>query len=86
MSMVLADTSVWISHFRKSSASLNTLLLNDQILCHPLVILELACGSPPAPRIRTLNQLKELRQATVATTDETIQFVEKNKLYEESQE
>ncbi len=82
MSMVLADTSVWISHFRKSSASLNTLLLNDQILCHPLVILELACGSPPAPRIRTLNQLKELRQATVATTDETIQFVEKNKLYE----
>ena len=82
MAMVLADTSVWISHFRKGNPSLRSLLLNDQVLCHPLVLLELACGSPPAPRLKTLSQMKSLRQATVATTEETIDFVEKNKFYE----
>jgi predicted nucleic acid-binding protein len=82
MTMVLADTSVWVSHFRKGNLSLQTLLVNDQILCHPLVLLELACGSPPAPRLKTLSQLKILRQATVATTAETLDFIEKNKLYE----
>jgi predicted nucleic acid-binding protein len=82
MTMVLADTSVWISHFRKSNPSLQSLLVNDQILCHPLVLLELSCGSPPAPRLTTLSQLKSLRQATIVTTEETIDFIEKNKLYD----
>lgn len=82
MTMVLADTSVWISHFRKGNSSLQSLLVNDQVLCHPLVLLELACGSPPAPRLKTLSQLKSLRQATVATTEETIDFVEQNRFYE----
>ena len=82
MAMVLADTSVWISHFRKSNPSLQSLLINDQVLCHPLILLELACGSPPAPRLKTLNQMKSLRQAAIATTEETIDFVEKNKFYE----
>jgi predicted nucleic acid-binding protein len=82
MTMVLADTSVWISHFRKSNPSLQSLLVNDQILCHPLVLLELSCGSPPAPRLTTLSQLKSLRQATIATTEETIDFIEKNKFYD----
>ena len=82
MTMALADTSVWISHFRKGNSSLQALLVNDQVLCHPLVLLELACGSPPAPRLKTLSQLKSLRQATVATTEETIDFIEKNQFYE----
>ena len=82
MTMVLADTSVWVSHFRKRNLSLQSLLINDQILCHPLVLLELACGSPPTPRLKTLSHLKLLRQATIATTEETMHFVEKNKLYE----
>ena len=82
MTMVLADTSVWISHFRKGNPSLQSLLINDQILCHPLVLLELACGSPPTPRLKTLNQLKSLRQATIATTEETIDFIEQNKFYD----
>ena len=82
MTMVLVDTSVWVSHFRKDNLSLRSLLINDQILCHPLVLLELACGSPPSPRLKTLSQLKGLRQATLATTAEAIDFVEKNKFYE----
>ncbi len=82
MTMVLADTSIWVSRFRKGNPSLQSLLMNDQILCHPLVLLELACGSPPAPRLKTLSQLNHLRQATIATTEETIDFIEKNKFYD----
>jgi predicted nucleic acid-binding protein len=82
MTMVLVDTSVWISHFRKSNPSFEALLVNDQILCHPLVLVELACGSPPAPRSKTLGYLKKLQQATVATPNETLDFIEKHQLYE----
>ncbi|CAM3812795.1 type II toxin-antitoxin system VapC family toxin [Polynucleobacter antarcticus] len=82
MTMVLADTSVWIAHFRKANPSLQSLLINDQILCHPLVLVELSCGSPPSPRVKTLDQLKCLRQATVATPDEVMAFVEKHQFYE----
>lgn len=82
MTMVLVDTSVWVSHFRKSNASFEALLANDQILCHPLVLVELACGSPPSPRSKTLGYLKKLQQAIVATPNETLDFIEKHELYE----
>jgi predicted nucleic acid-binding protein len=80
--MVLVDTSVWVSHFRKSNVSFEALLANDQILCHPLVLVELACGSPPSPRSKTLEYIKKLQQATVATPNETLEFIEKHNLYE----
>jgi predicted nucleic acid-binding protein len=82
MTMVLVDTSVWVAHFRKSNASFESLLVNDQILCHPLVLIELACGSPPAPRYKTLSYIQKLQQATVATTSETLEFIEKHQLQE----
>ena len=82
MTMVLADTSVWVSHFKKLNPSFTSLLVNDRILCHPLILIELSCGSPPSPRSRTLNYLKKLQQATVATTEETLQFIETHKLHE----
>ena len=82
MTMVLVDTSVWVAHFRKSNASFESLLINDQILCHPLVLIEIACGSPPAPRSKTLSYIKKLQQAKVATPSETLDFVEKHQLQE----
>lgn len=80
MSAVLADTSVWIAHFRKPSPILQTLLHADQVLCHPLVLIEVACGSPPAPRERTLSDLRQLRSAIVSTTEETLALIEREKL------
>ena len=82
MTMVLVDTSVWVAHFRKSNASFESLLVNDQILCHPLVLIELACGSPPSPRSKTLGYIKKLQQAAVATTTEILEFIEKHQLQE----
>lgn len=53
MSGVLVDTSVWIAHFRHRNVALEVLLQQDQALTHPMVIGELACGTPPAPRAQT---------------------------------
>jgi predicted nucleic acid-binding protein len=80
MDLVLADTSVWISHFRKPSPVLQTLLSSDRVLCHPLVLIEIACGTPPAPRERTLSDFRELRSTTVASTEETLALIEREQL------
>ncbi len=82
MTLVLVDTSLWVGHFRRANPVLQSLLATDQVLCHPLIVLELACGTPPAPRERTLGDLKMLRQAVVATTEETLALVEKERLYD----
>jgi predicted nucleic acid-binding protein len=80
MNLVLADTPVWISHFRKHNPVLHTLLSADQVLCHPMVLIEIACGAPPAPRERTLSDLRQLRSATVANTGETLALIEREQL------
>ena len=79
MSFVLVDTSVWVAHFRNGNPVLRSLIEMDQVLCHPLIVLELACGTPPAPRERTLGDLRKLQQAVVATTDELLVLIEREK-------
>ncbi|OGA18147.1 MAG: twitching motility protein PilT [Betaproteobacteria bacterium RIFCSPLOWO2_02_FULL_63_19] len=80
--MVLADTSVWVAHFRRVNPVLQSLVATDQVLCHPLIVLELACGTPPAPRERTIGDLKKLQQAVVATTDETLALIEREQFHD----
>jgi predicted nucleic acid-binding protein len=79
---VIADTSVWVAHFRVANPVLQSLLAMDQILCHPLIVIELACGTPPAPRHRTLADLRKLQQAVIATTDEILALIEGKRCYE----
>lgn len=81
MTLILADTSVWVAHFRHTNPELQSLLATDLVLCHPFIVLELACGTPPAPRERTIGDLKKLRQAVVATTDETLALIAREQLY-----
>jgi predicted nucleic acid-binding protein len=82
LSLVLADSSVWIAHFRSSNRVLQSLLARDLVLCHPLIVIEIACGTPPAPRERTLDNLKRLQQSVVATTDETLALIEREKFHD----
>ncbi len=82
MTLVLADTSVWVEHFRRANPVLQSLVATDQVLCHPLIVIELACGTPPAPRERALGDLKKLQQAVVATADDTLALIEEERLYE----
>ena len=82
MSFVLADTSIWIQHFRKNNPLLESLLINDRVICHPLVVLEIACGTPPNPRAKTIEQMGFLRPAAVAGTEEILYFIEEYKLFD----
>ena len=78
---VLVDTSVWVAHFRLANDALLDLLEQDRILGHPLILAEIACGTPPAPRIQTLADMALLGQAHVASLDEVMAFIEREKLY-----
>lgn len=73
--MVLADTSVWIHHFRRADPELSRLLDNGQIAMHPFVLGELCCGNLPA-RARTLADFGRLPSVTLALNREVCEFVE----------
>ena len=79
---VLVDTSVWVSHFRECNQALIDLLECDAVLIHPLVVAELACGTPPA-RTSTLSALAALQQPQQASLREVMDFIEREKLYGE---
>jgi predicted nucleic acid-binding protein len=78
---VLVDTSVWVDHFRTNSAALVDLLAQDRVLMHPLVLAEIACGTPPAPRKQTLTDLSLLQPCRQAALGEVMDLVEREKLY-----
>lgn len=80
MTGVLVDTSVWVDHFRRHNDILAGLLEWDLALTHPMILGELACGTPPA-RARTLNDLGLLRQTQRASLREVMAFVERERLY-----
>lgn len=78
---VIVDTSVWIDHFRNGNDGLVSLLQTDQAITHKMVLVELACGTPPSPRTRTLGQIGLLRHCNQASMDEVIRLIEREKLY-----
>ncbi|MBN1154333.1 PIN domain-containing protein [candidate division KSB1 bacterium] len=77
--MVLVDTSVWISHFRDSNAYLQTLLNQSDVMCHDIIIGELACGHLQN-RKEILALLNSLPKARHVEHDEILYFIETNKL------
>lgn len=72
--MVLADTSVWISHLREGNAGLETLLDDGHVVCHPFIIGELACGNLKN-RSEILSLLHALPVVTHAEHEEVMQFI-----------
>lgn len=78
---VLVDTSVWVDHFRKHNSALELLMLQDDVLTHPMVIAEIACGTPPSPRLKTLEDLDTLRQVRQASVAEVRDLIERDSLF-----
>ena len=78
--MVLVDTSVWVNHLRKSNAQLSDLLESDEVLVHPFVIGELACGSL-SNREEFLQLLSALPFSEQATHEEVLGLLEDRKLF-----
>lgn len=72
---VLVDTSVWVEHFRRRNVALVELIGLDEVLTHLMVLLELACGTPPEPRAQTLGDIELLlsvRQAGLREVREDV--------------
>ena len=77
--MVLVDTSVWIDHLRRANQRLETLLLGAEVVCHPHIVGELACGNLKN-RAEILRLLQELPTVSTITPDEFLLFVENHRL------
>ena len=78
---VLVDTSVWVRHFKTADHHLQYLLLADVVMIHPMIVLELTCGTPPQPRLKTLQDIVLLNTAVSATFEELAQWIESQQLY-----
>lgn len=77
--MVLADTSVWVTHLRRGSPRLSGLLSDGAVAVHPFVIGELACGNI-GNRAEILSLLGSLPAASVAEHGEIMGFIENRRL------
>ncbi len=77
---VLVDTGIWVDHFRRRNDALAGLLELDLVMIHPMVLGELACGTPPA-RAQTLADLERLQQTQQASLREVMVFVERERIY-----
>lgn len=78
---ILIDTSVWVGHFRKRNEALVRLIQMDAVSTHSMVLIELACGTPPSPRQQTLHDIALLQKVKEATTAEVMWLIENEKLY-----
>ena len=78
--MILVDTSVWIDHFRNGNAELKELLISNEVMVHPFIIGELACGSIKN-RNEILSLLNELPRTVIAEHHEVLRLLEERKLY-----
>ena len=76
---VLADTSIWIDHFRRRDAKLAEFLDRGDVVMHPFVVGELLLGH--VPRIaEMIEDLCRLPKAAVAGADEVLEFISRRKL------
>ena len=77
--MILVDTSVWVEHLRHGLPRLATLLQAGEVLIHPWVIGELACGNLRNRR-DVLELLQGLPAAVVASDSEVLLLIEREQL------
>ena len=77
--MILVDTSIWVTHFRRGNSHLIELLHDDSVVCHPLIIGELACGLLDN-RKEILALLQALPQSQKIDDKEVLHFIEHNRL------
>lgn len=77
--MILADTSVWVEHLNRDREFLEHLIAADEVLIHPFVIGELACGSL-ADRGKVMKDLHDLPHSTVVGEPDALSFLERHRL------
>jgi predicted nucleic acid-binding protein len=77
--MVIVDTSIWVTHLRQGSRQLEKLLLDAEVMCHPFIVGELACGNLKN-RTEIISLLQSLPMAPTIEFDEFLFFIDRNHL------
>ena len=77
--MILVDTSVWVDHMRSSEAELIAQLNAGNVLVHPMVIGELACGTM-RDRYKKLSEWLSLPRIDVLRNEEVLALIESHGL------
>ena len=77
--VIIADTSVWIAHFRQKNHHLEALLNEALIAVHPFIVGELACGRLKNRR-EILSLLQALPEASLINQTELLHFIDKRGL------
>ena len=77
--MILVDTSVWVNHLQRGNAQLKAQLLDEQVISHPFVVGELACGGI-TNRKAIFTLLAALPKATEAKHEEALDFLDMKNL------
>jgi len=77
--VIIVDTSIWIDHLRNGDEQLVYLLSQAQVLMHPMIVGELACGYLQN-RQELLVLWSKLPQATIASHEEVMVCIEQNHL------
>ncbi|OQZ03645.1 MAG: VapC toxin family PIN domain ribonuclease [Candidatus Brocadia sp. UTAMX1] len=77
--MVLVDTSVWVVHLRSGNIGLETLLSEGNVVCHPFIVGELACGNLKN-RAEILSLLQTFPMAIPGEHEEVMRFLEDHTL------
>jgi predicted nucleic acid-binding protein len=74
--MVLVDTSIWVAHLREGNPKLEKLLMDGEVMCHPFIIGELACGNLKN-RGEIISLLQSLQMVVTIEFDEFLFFIER---------
>ena len=77
--MVLIDTSVWVDFLRQGDPGVVALLESGDVICHPFVIGEIACGNLTF-RKEILHRLALLPTASSVRNSEALAFIEAHRL------
>ena len=77
--MVIVDTSIWVTHLRQGNRQLEKLLMDAEVMCHPFIIGELACGNLKN-RNEIISLLQSLPMAPTIEFDEFLFFIDRNHL------
>ena len=80
MTYVLADTSVWIDHFRDYDPMMGQLAEAKRLMMHPFIIGELSMGNLHN-RGSFLRQLKQMRSVAKVDDVEVFALVEAQRLH-----
>jgi predicted nucleic acid-binding protein len=78
--LILADTAIWITHFRRDDAEMRMQLNQRNIAIHPFIVAELALGSL-GNREKTLRMLERIPQVKLAQLGEVRRMIEMHEFF-----